>query len=261
MGSDAMSAEFDTVAEWTAEVARDLGPAYRVPAGCRGSGNPAALDWLIEQLGLRAGEILLDCGAGVGGPAAYARERLSVRPVLVEPEAGACRAATSLFGYPTLQGSADALPLADESVDAAWCLGVLCTMRAHTAVLAELRRAVRRPGRIGLLVFVAQHKQLAAADRPEGNHFPTPASLRGSLTAAGLAIDARLQTSDLPAIPDDWQTRVTRVEQELSSRHGGDPAWETAERQSAQMGDLLSAGLIIGHVLSLRRADDQRGGK
>ncbi len=260
MGGDAMSAEFDTVAEWTAEVATDLGPDYHVPAGCRGSGNPAALDWLVEHLGLSAGDVLLDCGAGVGGPAAYAQARRPVRPVLVEPEAGACRAAVSLFGYPTLQGSADALPLADESVHAAWCLGVLCTMRAHTAVLAELRRVVRAPGRIGLLVFVAP-KQLAAAHRPEGNHFPTPASLRGSLTAAGLSIEARLQTADLPAIPDGWQKRVTRVEEELARRHGGDPAWETAERQSAQMGDLLAAGRITGEVLSLRRADSQRGGK
>ncbi|MEH3139509.1 MAG: methyltransferase domain-containing protein [Mycobacterium kyogaense] len=255
-----MSAEFDTVAEWTAEVATDLGPDYHVPAGCRGSGNPAALDWLIEQLGLRAGETLLDCGAGVGGPAAYARERRPVRPVLVEPEAGACRAAVSLFGYPTMQGSADALPLADESIDAAWCLGVLCTMRAHTAVLAELRRVVRAPGRIGLLVFVAP-VQLSAADRPEGNHFPTPASLRGSLTAAGLAVDARVQTSDLPAIPDDWQARVDKVDDELVRRHGRDPAWTTSERQSAQMGELLAAGRVTGEVLSLRRAEAQRGGK
>jgi hypothetical protein len=42
-----MAAEFDTVAEWTAEVAADLGSAYHIPAGCRGSGTPAALDWLL----------------------------------------------------------------------------------------------------------------------------------------------------------------------------------------------------------------------
>ena len=38
--TEAMQAEFDTVAEWTAQVAADLGPEYHVPAGCRGSGSP-----------------------------------------------------------------------------------------------------------------------------------------------------------------------------------------------------------------------------
>ena len=66
VGSDAMSAEFDTVAEWTAEVATDLGSDHRVPAGCRGSGNPAALDWLIEHLGLSAGHASIVYGIAGG---------------------------------------------------------------------------------------------------------------------------------------------------------------------------------------------------
>ncbi len=33
---DAMADEFDTVAQWTAEVALDLGPGYHVPAGLPG---------------------------------------------------------------------------------------------------------------------------------------------------------------------------------------------------------------------------------
>jgi hypothetical protein len=53
--SEAMAAEFDTVAEWTAEVAADLGAAYHIPAGCRGSGSPAALDWLVGNLDLAPG--------------------------------------------------------------------------------------------------------------------------------------------------------------------------------------------------------------
>ncbi|RZT24531.1 methyltransferase family protein [Mycobacterium sp. BK558] len=250
--SDAMSAEFDTVAEWTAAVARDLGPPYHVPAGCRGSGNPAALDWLIDELELRGGESLLDCGAGVGGPAAYAADRQGVLPLLVEPEAGACRAARSLFGYPTVQGSADALPVADAAVDAAWCLGVVCTTPDHVAVLRELRRVVRPPVRIGLLVFVA-HTPLADDEIPDGNNFPTPDSLRDALTAAGLAAVSRVRTSDLPEMPDEWQDRVDRVDEELARRYGDDPAWQVSERQSGQMGDLLADGRIFGEVLSLRQ--------
>jgi hypothetical protein len=41
---DPMEAEFDTVAEWTALVAADLGPEYYIPAACRGSGQPPP-DW------------------------------------------------------------------------------------------------------------------------------------------------------------------------------------------------------------------------
>ena len=42
--SEAMDAEFDTVAEWTAQVVEELGPEYHIPAACRGSGSPRALD-------------------------------------------------------------------------------------------------------------------------------------------------------------------------------------------------------------------------
>src|SRR5690348_18249062 len=100
---DPMTAEFDTVAEWTAQVAADLGPEYYVPAACRGSGQPAALDWLLD--GLRPGpdDLMLDVGAGVGGPAAYAAGKTGGRPVLAEPEPGPCRAAARPFGPPVVQ--------------------------------------------------------------------------------------------------------------------------------------------------------------
>jgi hypothetical protein len=49
-----MKAEFDTVAAWTAEVALDLGPDHYLPAGCRGSGSPGALRWLLDRLELLA---------------------------------------------------------------------------------------------------------------------------------------------------------------------------------------------------------------
>lgn len=253
MSDDAMSAEFDTMAAWTAAVARDLGPRYHVPAGCRGSGSPAALDWLIDALEMRDGQTLLDCGAGVGGPAAYAVGRHPIAPVLVEPEAGACRAARSLFDYPTVQASADALPFNDAAFDAAWCLGVLCTTDDHDAVLRELRRVVRPPGRIGLLVFLAP-TPLTDEETPEGNNFPTPESLDQAVAAAGLRVEARVRTSDLPAIPEDWQHRVDRVDEELERRYGDDPAWQVSERQSGQMGELLGDGRIVGEVLSLRLA-------
>jgi ubiquinone/menaquinone biosynthesis C-methylase UbiE len=250
--TEAMEAEFGTVAEWTAQVAAELGPQYHVPAGCRGSGSPAALDWLIDQMGLEPGARLLDSGAGVGGPAAYAAQSRSVRPVLVEPELGACRAARKLFDYPVVCADGAALPTADESFDAAWLLGVLCTTTDQVALLDELRRVVRPEGRIGLIAFVA-HRDMASNEL-EGNHFPTSDRLVELVEKSGLHVEQWMGTSDLPAIPETWTERVEAVEKALSDQHGHTQAWRMAERQSSSIGDLLEDGTLTGELLVLRRA-------
>lgn len=250
--TEAMEAEFDTVAEWTARVAADLGPEYHVPAGCRGSGSPNALDWLIEQMGLASGATLLDSGAGVGGPAAYAARARSVVPVLVEPETGACRAARRLFGFPVVCAEGAALPMAESSFDAAWALGVLSTTPDQLAVLGELRRIVRPGGRIGLLVFLA-HGDIAD-EVLEGNHFPTPDGLLELVAEAALRVESRLGTAELPAISDTWNQRIDTVTQALSDRYGHTEAWQLAERQSAQIGRLLDDGTLTSELLVLRSA-------
>ena len=247
---EAMSAEFDTVAEWTACVAAKLGPEYHVPAGCRGSGSPAALDWLIDHLGIEAGRTLLDCGAGIGGPAAYAARRRSVRPLLVEPEAGACRAAQALFSHAVVRADASALPVRDETFDAAWALGVLCTTDAQLSLLQELRRVTRPPGRVGLLVLVAGSLPLGE-QQPEGNHFPTADALLELAAAAGLHVDAWCDESDLDPVPDEWSGRVDAVTAELGARYGSRRAWQQAEHQSDLIGGLLAKHRISTQLLSL----------
>lgn len=223
-----------------------------MPAGCRGSGSPAALDWLIERMELADRATFLDCGAGVGGPAAYAAQSRALRPVLVEPEAGACRAAKRLFGYPVMQAVGSKLPLAEDSFDAAWSLGVLCTTGDQLALLTEQHRTVRRGGRIGLLAFVA-HRELPG-DQLEANHFPTPERLRQLVDESGLHVEDWLGTAELPAIPDEWNERVDAVTNELSRRHGHTEAWQLAERQSSRIGGLLEDGTLTGELLVLRHA-------
>ena len=252
-GRDPMEAEFGTVAEWTAEVAESLGPEYRIPAACRGSGRPSALDWLLADLDPRPGDRMIDIGAGLGGPSAYAAGQTGVQPVLAEPEPDACRAAARLFGAPVIQADATALPFADGAASHAWCLGVLCTASgpdAQLAMLREMRRVLRPSGRAGLLVFLATRDRLD--NPPVGNHFPSRAQLTALLDEAGLTETGTADPASLPAPPAWWRERTATVEAELRRRCGNVPALLTAEEQSRRIGELLRSGELVSQVIRLR---------
>jgi SAM-dependent methyltransferase len=248
--SEAMAAEFDTVATWTAQVAIELGAEYYIPAGCRGSGNPAALAWLSDRLALSAPDRVLDAGAGVGGPAAYLADRTGIVPVLVEPEAGACRAAARLFNLPVLQADATALPLARASFDAIACLGVLCTTNDQPALLAELRRVLKPTGRLGMLVFTAT--ETFSGEQPEGNTFASSAQLYAMVADAGLRVHASAANAGFGPEPEQWQRQLAVIDAELDRRHAGQVLWQIAQRQSTIFGQLLASEQIEGTLLILQ---------
>jgi SAM-dependent methyltransferase len=237
--SEAMEAEFDTVAGWTEEAVRALGPEYAVPAGCRGTGSEGALRWLADRLRLDGDSRLLDDGAGVGGPAGWLAAERGVRPVCAEPMAAAVRASRRLFGLPSVVALSQALPFGDAAFDAAWCLGVLCTTADKATALAELRRVLRPGGRLGLLVFVADGP--LTPPLPEGNEFPSEQELLGLLRDAGLALEESAD-GDLSDSPPQWTERADAVDAEVERRHGHDPAFEQAQNNARRVGRLLSRG-------------------
>lgn len=243
----ALKAEFDTMATWTADVAVALGPDHYLPAGCRGSGTPGALRWFLDRLAITGSNRMLDCGAGVGGPAAYAAAETGVQPILSEPEAGACAAARRLFGLPVVQ-AASALPFAAGSFEVVWSLGVLCTVPDQPALLRELRRMLSPDGRLGLLVFVAADPPLT--DPPVGNTFPTEIELRAMVAAAGLRIVDSGSQRDYAGLPAQWAERAAAVQNALERQHGDDPGWLTAQEQARRIGRLLANGELVGTLLA-----------
>ncbi|GAB2841630.1 hypothetical protein GCM10022221_46090 [Actinocorallia aurea] len=262
MTAMAMEAEFDDVAGWTADAVAQLGEHYAIPAACRGSANPAALAWLAEACELSPGTVLLDVGAGAGGPAAWAARRFGVRPILVEPMPAACRAASRLFGLPVINADGRDMPLPPESIDAAWCLGVLDTVQDKTALLREIHRVLKPGASLGLLVVVARDPWISPV--PEGNHFPTQAELAAVLGRTGFEL---VEQTERPGdVPLSWSRRAERVAAVVALRHRAERAYALAADQSASFTRLFASGqasMQLIHAVRRRAAPDPtpRGGQ
>jgi SAM-dependent methyltransferase len=236
---EAQEIEFDLLATWTEDAVRELGPAYAVPAGCRGSGSPADLAWLAEALDIGPSTRVLDVGSGVGGPAAWLAEHFGPVPVCAEPMRGAAAAGRRLFGLPTVVSVAGALPFATGAFDVVECLGVVCTVPGpdRPRMLRELHRVLRRDGDLGLLVFVARGP--LPGPLPEGNDFPTRDALGRLLAATGFAVVQSVESDGLAAAPQAWRERADAVDDLLARRHGDDPRWRRAQEQTARIARLI----------------------
>ncbi len=246
----ASEAEFDVMADWTADAVAALGPDHALPAACRGSGSPAALEWLAARCGLGPGVQLLDCGAGAGGAAAFAADRTGATPLLVEPMPGGCRAARRMFGLPVAAGTGDRLPIPSATFAAAWSLGVLSTTPAWEAVLHELGRVLRVDGSLGLLVLVRQTQDLP--DAPADLDPPSRPALARALDDAGLRISEERGADELPSAPVGWERRAERVGRWVAERHRHDPRWREAQDNEDRIGRLLSDGRLATRLLHVR---------
>ncbi|MBN9099375.1 MAG: class I SAM-dependent methyltransferase [Pseudonocardia sp.] len=242
--ASAMDDEFDVSARWTAEAVAQLGPDHALPAACRGSASPAALRWLTADL--EPGSLLVDVGAGMGGPAAFAARETRAHPLLFDPMPGACRAAAELFELPTLVASAERLPLRTAAADAAWCIGVLCTIDDKPAALQELRRILPTSAPLGMLVFVRRGE---IDDGPAGNTFPTDTELDRLVRDARFTVTADVDLTDLDVAPADWQERIDRVERRIEELHSSDPRFIEASDQERKITRLLTEERIAGRLL------------
>lgn len=250
-GTDpALEAEFDTVAAWTEAAVAELGGDHAVPAACRGSGRPADLAWLAEWLALRDDDRFLDAGSGLGGPTAWLAREYAPEwggpVVLAEPMRHAAAASRRLFGLPAVAAWSEHLPLPDDAVDAAWCLGVLDTTDDGRALLAELARVLRPGGRLGLLVLVARRE---LSEELASNDFPTDVSLHRDLAVTGFRVRDRIDAAHLPGPPPEWARRADAVEAVITRDHADHPAHREAGEQQAVLGRLMGAGEVVSVLL------------
>jgi SAM-dependent methyltransferase len=195
--------EFDDEASAVGTQATDLSGLDRVAAASRGSGNPAALAWLAENLRLDAQSSVADLGAGLGGPAAWLRERYRVMVTCMEPAEGASQSLKELFAIPVAVASADRLPIRGDAFDVGLLLGVLSVVERPEAVLAEARRVSRS---LGVLEYCSTGDATIVAG---GSSFTTADALLQMIDDSGWTI---VQHSPVGiATPTTWSAAADRI--------------------------------------------------
>jgi arsenite methyltransferase len=121
-----------------------------------GVGNP------VRHAGLRPGDVVLDVGCGAGLDALIAATRVAVSGRVVGLDMTSAMldrarrhaAAMGLDNVEWREGLMEALPLPDGAVDVVLCNGVLNLSTRKSRALAEMRRVLRRGGRLALADLV-----------------------------------------------------------------------------------------------------------
>ncbi|BEM11635.1 hypothetical protein SM14VA5_41390 [Serratia marcescens] len=111
---------------------------------------PEIADWLRDVIGLHAGMTVIDLGAGTGKFTPRLLET-GAQVIAVEPVPQMLeKLSAALPQVKTLAGTAEAIPLPDESVDA-----VVCAQSFHwfatQQALAEIQRILKPGGKLGLV--------------------------------------------------------------------------------------------------------------
>ena len=109
-----------------------------------------AVAWLAEELELREGRTVLDLGAGTGKLTRQLLET-GARVVAVEPgDAMRAELVRAVPGAEALRGSAEDIPLAENSVDAV-AVGQAFHWFRHEEALPEIHRVLKAVGGVALI--------------------------------------------------------------------------------------------------------------
>lgn len=176
-----------------------LGPSYH-PGGTRLTRR------LLDALGLRPGERLVDVASGIGTTALLAAQEYDAIVDGVDLSAsnvalavGAADAAGVGDRTRFHHGDAEALPLTAGAWDAVVCECALCTFPDKPTAIAEIARVLRPGGRVGISDVTADRDLL-------------PAELTGLGAWIACVADARPAT-EYEALLTAQGLRVTLVEQ------------------------------------------------
>lgn len=181
----------------------DLAPVDEFHVG----GRQATID-LAERMDLRPGLHLLDIGCGIGGASRYFAAERCCRVTGLDLTDEYCRVATRLAALVGLsdrvwycQGSALDLPFSNEAFDGAYMLHVGMNVADKPALLAQVRRVLKKGAVFGLYEILQgpsgePHFPVPWAPSPATSFLVTPTELKTLLAEAGFGV---VQTRDRTA--------------------------------------------------------------
>ncbi|MDE2583197.1 MAG: class I SAM-dependent methyltransferase [Rhodospirillales bacterium] len=155
---------------------------------------------LLALLAPRPGELVLDIGCGIGGPARWIAVRAGCHVTGVDLTPEFCAAATALTAacgldrqVRILEGSATDLPLPDAAFDRAYSQNVVMNVADKARFYAEARRVLRAGGVLALSNLAAgpagpPRYPVPWAASAETSFLSTPETTRADLEAAGFEI-------------------------------------------------------------------------
>ena len=155
---------------------------------------------VVEWLGVKAGERILDLGCGDGQLTA----RLAAAGAVVTgvDDSAEMVAAARSRGIDAVEARAEQLPFPNANFDAVFSNAALHWARDQDAMMAEVHRVLRPGGRFVaemgghgnvaaiMVAFTAVLARYGYASREDGvNYYPTPASYRRRLERHGLTVE------------------------------------------------------------------------
>jgi MPBQ/MSBQ methyltransferase len=155
---------------------------------------------LAELAQPQADELILDVGAGIGGPARFLAARYGARVTALDATPRFCEAAAVLTRGAGLAervqvvcGNALALPFAEATFDLVWTQAIAQNIADKQRFVAELARVVRPGGRVALFEVLAGpggtlEFPVPWADRDEQSQLVTSVQLHDLLDSGSLEI-------------------------------------------------------------------------